>query len=223
MITGDFVNGLHLMVGTTSDLDANSKPNVATTSENTFFLVEDSGTVFYYSGGEWAQAGDDVAMIIASILGGGSELPVVDASDNGKVLGVSNGAWAVVSGGGGSADAVLYTAQTLSDLQKAQARTNIGAVGAPIVETTAETTATIDAEDNHVYECGEMSSIAISTAPSGGEFTLIFTSGATPTVLTMPVAISNNLPSGWAVEANTRYEINVRKNYPVIASWAVSA
>ena len=99
---------------------------------------------------------------------------------------------AVAEGGGGSsADAVLYTAQTLSDLQKAQARTNIGAVGAPIVETTAETTATIDAEDNHVYECGEMSSVAISTAPSGGEFTLIFTSGATPTVLTMPVAISN--------------------------------
>lgn len=65
MITGDFVNGLHLMVGLSTD----SKPTV--TSENSFFLEEDSGDCYYYSEGQWTQAGDDVRMFIASIIGGG--------------------------------------------------------------------------------------------------------------------------------------------------------
>ena len=49
-------------------------------------------------------------------------------SEDGKTLSVSGG-----GGGSGSADAVLYTAQTLTDAQKKQARDNIGAAIADFV------------------------------------------------------------------------------------------
>lgn len=63
MITGDFVNGLHLMVGLSTD----TKPE--STSENTFFLEGDSGDVYLYSNGEWIEAGEGAAAFIATILG----------------------------------------------------------------------------------------------------------------------------------------------------------
>lgn len=94
MITGDFVNGIHLMVGLSTD----TKPD--TTSENTFFLEEDTGKIYYYSEGEWAEAGADVAGIVAALLNKGA-LPAVTAADNGKLLGVTNGAWGLVSDGTG--------------------------------------------------------------------------------------------------------------------------
>jgi len=77
-ITGDFVNGLHLMVGTSLD----NKPT--TTSENSFFLEEDSGKVYYFSAGSWSEAGAGVANIIASILGGGMGKLTVSFSVNGQ-------------------------------------------------------------------------------------------------------------------------------------------
>lgn len=54
--------------------------------------------------------------------------PTGDGTDNGKVPTVENNKWALKEpSGGGSADAVLYTAQTLTDAQKQQARENIDA------------------------------------------------------------------------------------------------
>ena len=93
-ITGDFVNGLHLMVGLSTD----TKPD--TTSENTFFLCEDTGDVYYFSEGEWAEADAAVAGIVAALLNK-SALPAVTATDNGKVLKVVDGVWAPGTGGGG--------------------------------------------------------------------------------------------------------------------------
>lgn len=93
MITGDFVNGLHLMVGLSTD----NKP--AQTSENTFLLEEDTGKAYYFSNGEWAEAGEGATLIINALLGGGRDLPAVDESDDGKVLGVEDGAWKLVEGG----------------------------------------------------------------------------------------------------------------------------
>lgn len=95
MITGDFVHGLHLMVGLSTD----TKPD--TTSENTFYLEEDTGDVYYFSEGEWSEAGAAVAGIVAALLNKGT-LPAVTAADNGKVLGVDDGVWTPVEGGGGS-------------------------------------------------------------------------------------------------------------------------
>ena len=54
--------------------------------------------------------------------------PNPNDSDDGKVLAVNKHKWELKTpSGGGSPDAVLYTAQTLTDAQKKQARTNIDA------------------------------------------------------------------------------------------------
>ena len=190
-ITGGYVNDLHLMQGTTSDLDENGKPKVTETSENTFFLVEDSGDVFYFSGGSWAAADDDVAGIVAALLNKGA-LPAVTSTDNGKVLGVNNGVWAAVNDTSGT-KTVTVTGATPS----------------------------IEAEDNTIYECGEVTSLTVSDFPETGEFVIVFTSGGTAATLSMAEGIV--MPDDFAVETNTRYEISVRKGYAVAASWAVTA
>lgn len=57
-------------------------------------------------------------------------LPAVSSNDNGKVLGVVNGVWAVKddSGADSSPNAVLYTPQSLTPAQQGQARENIDAI-----------------------------------------------------------------------------------------------
>ena len=55
-------------------------------------------------------------------------VPAGDSSDNGKVPTVNGTSWELKTPTGGSADAVLYTAQTLTSSQQVQARKNIGAL-----------------------------------------------------------------------------------------------
>ena len=58
-------------------------------------------------------------------------------------------------GGGGSADAVLYTAQTLTDAQKKQARENIGAAGEFVIHATPTSdweSATLDKTFDQIQE-----------------------------------------------------------------------
>lgn len=99
MITGGYVNDLHLMLGCDSDMD-NGAPKVTTTSENTLFLNWESGDVYVFTAGSWQIADDAVAGIVAALLNKGA-LPAVTVADNGKILGVDSGVWAAVSGGGG--------------------------------------------------------------------------------------------------------------------------
>ena len=124
-------------------------------------------------------------------------------------------------GGGGESNAVKYTAQSLTDPQKAQARANIAAAAVPTVETISGTSATIDAEVDTIYKCGELTALTIDTFPPTGSFSVLFTSGSTATVFTEPSGMV--MPDGFSVEANKRYEINVSDGYAVVASWAVSA
>ena len=129
---------------------------------------------------------------------------------------------AVGSGGGsGESNAVKYVSQSLTAEQKAQARANIGAGTAnpPTVETVTGATPTIAAAANTVYKCGEISSLTISSFPATGDFTVIFTSGATATTFTEPSGMV--MPDGFSVEANKRYEINVSDGYAVVAGWPV--
>lgn len=216
MITGDFVNGIHLMVGLSTD----TKPD--TTSENTFFLEEDTGDVYYYSDGEWAQAGDDVAMIIASILGGGSELPVVDASDNGKVLGVSNGAWAVVSGGGGGDVTPAAVADAIGNMTSEQIGgvvSDLDVVPSPVIVTVSGSAAyTCNAGDNRIYKCEEIPALTIVDSAQNISFTVDFTSGSTATVLTVPSGYK--APGGdLTPEAGKAYELNVRNGKAVLTAF----
>lgn len=233
MITGDFVNGLHIMLGKNSDMD-NGSPKVTETSENTFFLNWESGDIFVFSEGEWAEADSAVAGIVAALLNKAA-LPAVTATDNGKVLKVVDGVWAPGTGGGGG-DVDVDTqlnADSENPVQNkaiyaafAQAAQALGLKqDAAIVEPVTGTTPSITVENNHIYKCGEVSSVTVSipalTDADSVEFTVIFESGSTAAELTMDNAIT--MPDGFTVESNKRYEINVMGGYAVAASWAVSA
>lgn len=84
-------------------------------------------------------------------------------------------------------------------------------------------TPTIAAEDNHIYECGECSSLTVSTFPATGEFLIVFASGSTATTLSLPNDLDARMPSGFTVEADTHYEISVRNGWPMVGSCPISA
>jgi hypothetical protein len=96
-----------------------------------------------------------------------------------------------------------------------------GKTDTPTVETVTGATPSITAAANTIYKCGEIASLTISSFPATGDFTVIFTSGSTPTTFTEPSGMV--MPDGFSVEANTRYEINVSDGYAVVGSWVVSA
>lgn len=80
---------------------------------------------------------------------------------------------------------------------------------ATVTETVSGTTPTITAQANHRYLCGEVASISI-TPPSSGICDVVFTSGTTPAVLTVPSTVK------WPVwfdptslDASRTYEINI--------------
>lgn len=83
------------------------------------------------------------------------------------------------------------------------------------------TTPAIAPVANTIYNCGELASLTISNPTSTGIYSVIFTSGATATDLSIPPELK--MPDGFSVEANKRYEINVSGGYAVVGSWAVSA
>ena len=91
----------------------------------------------------------------------------------------------------------------------------------PIVVTVSGATPTITPANNTVYNCGELTSLTVSNPPATGSYSIVFTSGATPTDLSVDPAIK--MPDGFSVEANKRYEINVLNRWAVAGSWAVSA
>ena len=73
------------------------------------------------------------------------------------------------------------------------------------VETVSGTDPVIVGEPNCRYMCGEVYTITI-TPPSSGTIDVVFTSGATPAVLTLPNTVK--FPVWWTgVEANQIYEI----------------
>ena len=121
-------------------------------------------------------------------------------------------------------EVVRFAAQTLTDGEKAQARTNIGAGDAnkPIVtKDNTSTTPSVTPETGCRYEYGELSSLTISNPPATGEYSIVFTSGSTATTTTIPSSFLGL--ESFAASANTLYEINVLDNRAVVASWAVSS
>lgn len=104
--------------------------------------------------------------------------------------------------------AVHYTTQTLNDDQKAQARTNIDAEKATIVENVEEAEVTLDVKGGRKYMCGELTSLTLNSIEKSADTTVIyFTSGATPTQFVYP---EDTPISGWdQPEANKIYLICV--------------
>ena len=83
------------------------------------------------------------------------------------------------------------------------------------------TEATFSPEAGAVYACGELFALTLPDYPVNGSFVVTFLSGTVPTVLTVPQSLA--MPEGFTVEANTRYEINVRDGYALCAGWEVIA
>lgn len=156
---------------------------------------------------------------------------LLDAVIAAKLAGGSGG------GGGGEVTPASIVAATgqMSDAQKADTRTNLNVVSTATMGavynrldalegttvTVEGTTPTITPAVNTIYNCGELTSLTITNPPATGAYSIVFTSGATPTVTTIPASIV--FPEAFAAEANTRYEINVLNGYAVVGSWAVSA
>ena len=87
------------------------------------------------------------------------------------------------------------------------------------VETITGTTVYITGVANHRYMCGEVSTISI-TPPSVGTIDVVFTSGSTATVLTLPDTVK--MPEWWSSpKTNHIYELMIVDGiYGSIMSWA---
>lgn len=85
------------------------------------------------------------------------------------------------------------------------------------VETVTGTDVTIVAVSNTRYMCGTLSTLSF-TPSATGICDVIFTSGSSKTILTLPNTVI--MPDGFEVDANTVYEINILDGvYGVVASW----
>lgn len=105
-------------------------------------------------------------------------------------------------------NAVRFTSQSLSDEQKTQARINIEAEKATIVENVEGAEVTLDVKGGRKYMCGELTSLTINSIEKSTDTTVIyFTSGATPSQFVYP---EDTPVSGWdQPEANKIYLICV--------------
>lgn len=88
------------------------------------------------------------------------------------------------------------------------------------VDTVSGATPTITPVAHHTYKCGTLTSLTITSPPATGAYSIVFTSGSTATVTTIPATILGL--ENFSAEANTLYEINVLDNRAVVGSWAVS-
>lgn len=89
--------------------------------------------------------------------------------------------------------------------------------------TVGGTTPSITALPGIQYVCGEVATLDI-TLPESGCIDVVFTSGSTPTVLTVtpPTGVTVKWANGFdptALEANTTYEINIKDGLGVAATW----
>lgn len=76
----------------------------------------------------------------------------------------------------------------------------------------------IEAIPNVIYDCGELLSLDF-TPCEDGICDVIFSSGSTPTILTLPDTV--RMPNGFTVLENRTYEINILNGkYGVATSWA---
>lgn len=75
----------------------------------------------------------------------------------------------------------------------------------------------INGVSNTMYICGEVSTITINPPADGSIIDVIFTSGSTVAVLTLPQTVQ--MPYWFEVEANKTYEINIFQNLGAVMSW----
>ena len=89
------------------------------------------------------------------------------------------------------------------------------------VVTVSGTTATIVAEAGVRYVCGELAELTF-TPPASGLTAIRFTSGTTPTVISLLPAADVKMPDDWTgtLEANQVYELNFEDRLGLVAQWS---
>lgn len=100
-------------------------------------------------------------------------------------------------------------AQSLDGEQQAQARTNIGAGAAVVVEDLSGPVVELSVAGNHEYVCGEVSSLTVTSVENSAAVSVVrFRSGATPTELTLPATLP---VTGWRIpQPDTTYDLYFR-------------
>ena len=96
-----------------------------------------------------------------------------------------------------------------------------GGGGGTHEETVSGSTPVITGTDGTRYICGEVSTLSI-TPPETGIISVVFESGTTPTVLTVPATVEwTNDFDPTSLDANTIYEICIADGtLGVVAQWA---
>ena len=109
------------------------------------------------------------------------------------------------------------TVGTYTDTAKSAIRSMLGVQSATVVENISGTTPTITATENHMYICGEVTSLSF-TPSATGICEVIFESGSTATVLTLPQTVK--MPEWFVIEANATYEISILNGvYGAVMIW----
>lgn len=101
-----------------------------------------------------------------------------------------------------------------------------GASGIPIRQEMSVTDTTVTIDPGKLYIFPEMAELALTLAEPAdtgiaNEYHVIFQSGATATILSIPDTI--NVPAGFTVDANKIYELSIMEGCMLAQSWEVQA
>lgn len=112
-------------------------PAASSITDDAKFVCEDAGVAKQVTASKLKETfggGDEIAVAGSNTLGGVKADPVTESDTQPVRIGADNKLY-TTPGGGGASSAVLYDSeQTLSNLQKARARQNIGAVSSDDVD-----------------------------------------------------------------------------------------
>lgn len=114
-------------------------------------------------------------------------------------------------------DGELLTSVVAEAATKANAAAERAENAVPAIEEIEGAAVTIDVQPNHIYKCGELTSLTIqSVADSAQIAEVIFTSGAAATELALPDTLSG--VTGWQIpQPNKTYKIFFQSNTATIS------
>lgn len=148
-----------------------------------------------------------IRFVKGSSLAAGDEFSITRSYDTDTLLGL--GMYLITGTGTFSTLVLAYTVE------------DVTGVCAGATYTTSSATPTLNAQRGFRYICSAAYVTSLSFTPStAGICSVRFTSGTTPTVLTLPQTVK--MPDWWSgVEASRTYEISIEDGiYGVVTSWA---
>lgn len=114
-------------------------------------------------------------------------------------------------------DGELVTAVVAEAAAKANAAAERAENAIPVIEEIEGAAVTIDVQPNHIYKCGELTSLTIQSVVDSAQIAeVIFTSGAAATELALPDTLSG--VTGWQIpQPNKTYKIFFQSNTATIS------